>query len=199
MAPAFHCVDGDTIVTETLDAVGVDKDRVARASPPNPTNGPIFVHGAEPRDALCVEILRMTPTRGTGWTNAVLAANVVDPEIARILPGKERATWLIDREKQTARLEDCPKGLEGLILPLQPMIGCFGVAPGGGQAISNAASAGHGGNMDYRGFGPSATVWFPVEVPGALFYLGDCHAIQGDAKLSARESRRPSRSSCVLA
>ena len=90
VAPAFHCVDGDTILTETLDAVGVDKDGVARASPPNPTNGPIFVHGAEPRDALCVEILRMTPTRDTGWTNAVLAANVVDPEIARILPGKER-------------------------------------------------------------------------------------------------------------
>ena len=37
--------------------------------------------------------------------------------------------------------------------------------------------------MDYRGFGSSATVWFPVEVPGALFYLGDCHAIQGDGEI----------------
>jgi amidase len=182
-APSFHCANGDTIITDTLDAVGCDKHGVVRASPPNPTNGPIFVHGAEPGDALCVEILRMTPTRATGWTNAVLAANVVDPEVARTLPPKERTTWLIDREKWTVRLDNAPKGLEGLILPLQPMIGCFGVAPGLGQALSNATSAEHGGNMDYRGFGPGATAWFPVEVSGALFYLGDCHAVQGDGEI----------------
>jgi acetamidase/formamidase len=37
--------------------------------------------------------------------------------------------------------------------------------------------------MDYRGFGPGARVWFPVEVSGALFYLGDCHAVQGDGEI----------------
>jgi acetamidase/formamidase len=63
------------------------------------------------------------------------------------------------------------------------MIGCFGVAPRLGQAFSNATSAENGGNMDYRGFGPGTTVWFPVEVPGALFSLGDCHAVQGDGEI----------------
>src|SRR3712207_7192560 len=48
---------------------------------------------------------------------------------------------------------------------------CFGVAPALGQAFSTATSAEHGGNMDYRGFGPGATVWFPVAVPGALFFV----------------------------
>ena len=33
--------------------------------------------------------------------------------------------------------------------------------------------------MDYRLFGPGTTVWFPVFMPGALFFLGDCHAVQG--------------------
>lgn len=75
-------------------------------------NGPIFVRGAEPGDALSVEILRVTPTRDAGWTNAVLAANVVDPEMARTLPGKERATSVIDRKNSTARPENSPKGLE---------------------------------------------------------------------------------------
>jgi acetamidase/formamidase len=50
--------------------------------------------------------------------------------------------------------------------------------------VSNATSAEHGGNMDYRGFGPGATVWFPVAVPGALFALGDCHAVQGDGEIA---------------
>src|SRR5437899_1731021 len=47
----------------------------------------------------------------------------------------------------------------------------------------SAPSAENGGNMDYRGFGPGATVWFPVAVPGALFFLGDCHATQGDGEI----------------
>ena len=141
----------------------------------------------------------ITPTRATGWTNAVLAANVVDPEVARTLPAKERATWLIDRERWTVRLDNAPQGLEGLILPLQPMIGCFGVAPGLGQALSNATSAEHGGNMDYRGFGPGATAWFPIEVSGALFYLGTATRFKGTAKSSAQELKQPSRSSYASA
>ena len=63
------------------------------------------------------------------------------------------------------------------------MIGCFGVAPARGQAISTATSAENGGNMDYRALPPGPTVWFPVSVPGALFFLGDCHAIQGDGEI----------------
>src|SRR4029077_5619368 len=35
----------------------------------------------------------------------------------------------------------------------------------------------------YRGFAPGAAVWFPVAAPGALFFLGDCHAVQGDGEI----------------
>ena len=101
----------------------------------------------------------------------------------RGLPPRDKANWRIDRQGLTATLEPAVPGLEDLVLPLEPMIGCFGVAPAGGQAISTATSAENGGNMDYRGFGPGVTVWFPVSVPGALFFLGDGHAIQGDGEI----------------
>ena len=159
--PALRCASGDIVVTETLDAAGFDRNGVARAQRPNPVNGPIFVEGAEPGDALRVEILRMTPTRDTGWTFAPLAANVVDPGFVRFLPAPERFTWTIDRDKLTVRLDQAPKDLEGFVLDLAPMIGCFGVAPALGQAFSNATSAENGGNMDYRRFGVGTTVWFP--------------------------------------
>jgi acetamidase/formamidase len=146
-------------------------------------NGPIFVSGSGPGDALKVEILRMTPIRATGWTRASLAGNVVDPEFVRGLPAREKVNWRIDRQGLTATLEPTVPGLEDFVLPLEPMIGCFGVAPSMGQAFSTATSAENGGNMDYRGFGPGATVWFPVAVPGALFFLGDCHATQGDGEI----------------
>ena len=157
LPPALTVASGDTVITETIDAHGFDKDGVQRAPGPNPMNGPIFVTEAEPGDALKVEILRMTPIRATGWTCASLAGNVVDPEFVRGLPSREKVNWRIDRQGLTATLEPAVPGLEGLVLPLEPMIGCFGVAPAMGQAFSTATSAENGGNMDYRGFGPGAT------------------------------------------
>jgi amidase len=183
VAPALSIADGDSVVTQTIDAAGIDKDEVQRWPGPNPMNGPIFVTGAEPGDALQVDIVSMTPIRERGWTRAALAANVVDPERVRDLPQRERADWVIDGKAGTVRLKEPVSGLEHLVLPLEPMIGCFGVAPAMGQALSTATSAENGGNMDYRGFGPGCRAWFPVSVPGALFFLGDCHAIQGDGEI----------------
>jgi acetamidase/formamidase len=70
-----------------------------------------------------------------------------------------------------------------LTLPLEPMVGCFGVAPDQGQAINTGTSGPYGGNMDYRGFAEGVTVYFPVFVPGALFHIGDGHAVQGDGEI----------------
>ncbi|RUT31278.1 acetamidase [Arsenicitalea aurantiaca] len=183
LPPALRIRSGDTVVTETLDAAGFDRESVQRASSPNPTNGPIHVEGAERGDALRVEILAMRPNRDTGWTRQSLAANVVDPETVRQLPRPDKAIWAIDPDAGTVKLKENLPGLENLVLPLAPMIGCFGVAPELGQAFSTATSAANGGNMDYRGFGPGCTVWFPVAAPGALFFLGDCHAVQGDGEI----------------
>src|SRR5688572_21688805 len=118
---------GDTVVTETIDAHGKDSGNVRRANSPNPMNGPIHVAGAEPGDALRVDILKMTPTRETGWTVSALAPNVVDPRFADELPPRKIVTWRIDRKAKKVRLERSIAGLEDMALPLAPMIGCFGV------------------------------------------------------------------------
>jgi amidase len=83
----------------------------------------------------------------------------------------------------TAALITPQPGLEGFALPLNPMLGCLGVAPADGQAISSATSGPYGGNMDYRGCVAGTTFYFPVFVPGALLHLGDGHAIQGDGEI----------------
>ena len=183
LPPALTVASGDTVITETIDADGVDKEGVRRATGPNPMNGPIFVEGAQPGDALRVEIVRMTPASATGWTRASLAANVVDPEVVRKLPPSDKVNWRVDRQALTATLDPPVPGLESFVLPVEPMIGCFGVAPAMGQAIGTMTSAQNGGNMDYRGFAPGVTVWFPVAVEGALFFLGDAHATQGDGEI----------------
>jgi acetamidase/formamidase len=182
--PALRVQPGDTVVMQTLDALGVDQRGAQRGERPNPQSGPIWVEGAAQGDALEVTIVRLTPSRESGWTRYPLAANVVDPDRAIRLPDRETAAWTIDLAAETVRLVDPPPALAALALPLEPMIGCFGVAPAGGQAISTATPGPHGGNMDWRGFGPGTTVWFPVSVPGALLFAGDGHARQGDGEIS---------------
>jgi acetamidase/formamidase len=142
------------------------------------------VEGAEPGDALEVSIIRLTPSREIGWTRFPLATNVVDPDRAARLPDRESVDWAIDVTAGNVRLVDPPPALADLVLPLEPMIGCFGVAPPGGEAITTSTPGAHGGNMDWRGFRPGTTVWFPVSVPGALLFAGDGHARQGDGEIS---------------
>jgi acetamidase/formamidase len=89
----------------------------------------------------------------------------------------------VDVESGTVTLVEPETTLGRLEIPMLPMVGCFGVAPPGGQAISTATSWVHGGNMDYKGHIEGVTVYFPVAVPGALFHLGDGHAVQGDGEI----------------
>ena len=181
--PVLTIGDGDSVITTTLDAWGFDQNGRQLAQRPNPMTGPFFVEGAEPGDALAIEIVRMTPNRDTGWTFSVLAPNVVEAGSVALLPPRERTEWSIDAGSGQVRLADPPDALRGWTCPLAPMIGCFGVAPAMGQAISTATSGPFGGNMDYRRFGPGAVAYFPVSEKGALFYLGDGHACQGDGEI----------------
>ena len=173
---------GTVVITDTLDAAGFDSPG-SIAPGPNPMNGPIYVEGAEPGDALRVDIVAMTPTRtpagpGRRWPAmwsipiAFAGCRLGEGHLAHRPAGADGAAG-------TAAVA----GLEHLVLPLEPMIGCFGVAPHTGQAFWTATSAENGGNMDYRGFGPGTSVWLPVSAPGALFFLGDCHAVQGDGEI----------------
>ncbi len=181
--PVLAVADGDTIITTTIDAHGTDRHGVPVAGRPNPQTGPFYVNGALPGDVLAVDLVRLTPDRPTGFTRDVVAANVVDPAFVPSLPEAELRTWHIDPAAGLARPAEPLPHLPDIALPLAPMIGCFGVAPGLGQAISTATSGPHGGNMDYRGFCVGTTAYFPVSVEGALFFIGDGHAVQGDGEI----------------
>jgi amidase len=65
------------------------------------------------------------------------------------------------------------------------MLGCIATAPPSAQAAPATGDSGRfGGNMDFNEIVEGATVYLPVSVPGALLYLGDGHAAQGDGELN---------------
>ena len=182
--PVLHIDSGDTVITTTVDSGGRDKSDQSVTPRGNPQTGPFYIEGAEPGDTLSVHFDQLKPNRRIGRTATVVAANVLDPEyVASQMPESGEAEWEIDTEKWTATLISPDTQLGKLTIPLEPMVGCFGVAPPRGQAISTATSSTHGGNMDCRGFAEGATVYLPVFVTGGLFHLGDGHAVQGDGEI----------------
>jgi amidase len=184
--PVLRVASGDTIRTSCVDSGGFDRNQEQITEGGNPMTGPFYVQGAEPGDAVSVRLDRISPNRTRGVTGGLVAPHVVEPGFVPelVTATREEVWWTLDLERSTATLEDPPEGLGSLgELQLEPMVGCFGVAPARGQAISTATSAQHGGNMDYRGFREGVTVFLPVAVEGALFHIGDGHALQGDGEI----------------
>lgn len=183
--PALHIRPGDTVQTWTVDSGGRDKHLKQLSPGGNPQTGPFFIESAEPGDVLGVRFDTITPNRPQAHTSAYVSYGVVDPGfIPRMPRGRGRIDWHIDVPRGVATPSG-PEALKGkLEVPLDPMLGCFGVAPDRGQSISCATSGPHGGNMDYNGFRQGVTVYLPVFVAGALFQLGDGHATQGDGEIT---------------
>ena len=182
--PVLHIESGDTVITTTVDNAGHDEHDQAVTERGNPQTGPFYIQDAVPGDRLVVHFDRLTPNRKIGRSATVIAPNVLDPSyVTSQMPTAGTAEWDIDIDRWTATLISPQTQLGEFTIPLAPMVGCFGVAPPRGQAISTATSSTHGGNMDYRGFSEGVTVYLPVFVPGALFYLGDGHAVQGDGEI----------------
>ena len=141
-APVLHIADGDTVVTTTVDAGGRDSANNQVTPGGNPQTGPFYIEGAQPGDSIAVHFDRLWPNRASGFTGTVLAAGVVDPwYVTRFPKERQSGEWEIDLEKGTATLAKPETALGRFTLPLRPMLGCFGVAPWGGQAISTATSA----------------------------------------------------------
>ncbi|WP_371826289.1 acetamidase/formamidase family protein [Alicyclobacillus fastidiosus] len=136
----------------------------------NPATGPIFVRGAEPGDILLVHIEDiqlaeqgvMTTGPGLGVLGDELAANAI--RMVEVRDGK--AVFSTDIE-----------------FPLRPMIGVIGTAPGC-QSVPCGTPGDHGGNMDCTRITTGAALLLPVNVPGALFALGDLHASMGDGEVA---------------
>jgi amidase len=179
----LHIASGDTVITTTVDAWGKDASDTEVTPRGNPQTGPFYVDGAEPGDTLMLVLDRILPNRTIGYSRSVVAPNVVDPSYVRQLPESEVVEWRVDNKTGTATLLKKDTKLGNLTIPLAPMLGCFGIAPSKGQAISTETSAEHGGNMDYPGFVAGVTVYFPVFAPGALVHVGDGHATQGDGEI----------------
>jgi amidase len=198
--PVATLKPGDTLETRTFDAFGnvIRKpgDTMAMVKGDNPLTGPFAIAGAEPGDTLVVKFLELTvdSTRGVGALApgfGALNTTSYTPMLNANLPEK---VWFydIDARANVATFHALDSNFS-VNIPLQPFLGCIGVAPAGGEARSSIVPAEFGGNMDAPEARPGFTLYLPVNAPGALLYLGDGHAAQGDGEVAGTAIEVPLR------
>lgn len=203
--PVLTVEPGDELIAWCVDARGLDAEGEpigverlagpagARRQVSNPVTGPIHVVGAEPGDALVVEIREVTPTRDWAWSRTPADFGFFSTEDLfgpmsfappQWAPEEQcEFRWELDRQRMTGRLALERSALAAVEIPLHPFLGCLGVAPERGETRISMTPGRHGGNMDCPQVAPGTTVYLPVYEPGALLCLGDCHAAQGDGEL----------------
>jgi len=186
IAPALQIFPGDTVSTWTVDAAGVDSRGVRRSLGGNPQTGPFYVEGAFPGDTLVVKLNKVRLNRDSAISSGRIASTALNPayvERTRYQPDFD-SNWVLDREKGIGRLKNPSEHLKNYTVKLQPMVGCLAVAPPAHQAFRTGYPGTFGGNMDYNQIREGTTVYLPVSVPGALLFIGDGHAAQGDGELT---------------
>jgi amidase len=173
-APCAEIAPGETLVVETQWAFGEHDVRAGDTLSAldqtrcDPLTGPLFVVGAEPGDTLAVEVLDIELV-GQGGQG--------------IIPGLGVLPWEDLPVELFSPADGAIEWLRGIRIPLRPNLGCVGVAPVGEEPIPSIWPGDHGGNTDNRYCCAGSTLYFPVNHPGALLTLGDCHQMQGDGEL----------------
>jgi len=184
--PVLRLFPGDSVHTQTVDAGGRDAVGAHRVFGGNPLTGPFYIEGAMPGDTLVVKFTRVKLNRDSAESGDGVVGTALDPYQFRDQPKVEKfdSTWKLDRENGVGSLKNPTERLKNYKVTLQPMIGCIGVAPSASQSFRAGYLGNWGGNMDYNKIGEGTTVFLPVNVPGALLFVGDGHALQGDGELA---------------
>lgn len=184
--PVLTVSPGDTIHTTTVDAGGVDEKGSPRVLGGNPETGPFFIQSAQPGDTLVIHLVRVRLNRDWALSDDSVVDRGLDTDLAvKMKDGGKNIRWHLDAQQGIATPEKPTEHLAHYSIPLKPMMGCVAVAPGLANAPPGTGDSGDwGGNMDFNEITEGATVYLPVRVPGAFFYIGDGHAAQGDGELT---------------
>ncbi|MGB2589901.1 MAG: acetamidase/formamidase family protein [Candidatus Acidiferrum sp.] len=184
--PVLRVSPGDTIHTTTVDAGGTDEHGVKRVLGGNPQTGPFYIEGAEPGDTLVVHLDKLRLNRDYAISDDDLVPRAVDTEWSvKMKDAGKTIKWHLDTARGVATMDKPTDHLKNYSVPLRPMLGCIATAPSPAAAAPGTGdSGGFGGNMDFNDVIEGATVYLPVRTPGAMLYLGDGHAAQGDGELN---------------
>jgi acetamidase/formamidase len=136
----------------------------------DPLCGPVYIEGAEPGDALRVEVLDLE-LGDWGWT-------AIKPNVGLLAEDFDRSYF------RSFELESGDVDIFGERFSLRPMLGVLGVAPEMDGDFLSVTPTKAGGNIDVRYLTKGAVLYLPVYNSGGLLSGSDGHALQGEGEIS---------------
>ncbi|WP_345801088.1 acetamidase/formamidase family protein [Microbacterium sp. AZCO] len=176
---------GEASVLQDAVAIAAELTRDPATDGPHVVTGPIFIDGAEPGDLLQITVERLVPRvpygvisnrHGKGALVGVLPRS--EGSVSVFTPVEERSSGLV------GRLPVRHGGERVVEFPLAPFLGTMGVAVASDERPHSVPPGSHGGNIDINLLVEGTVLYLPVQVPGALAYVGDPHFAQGDGEVA---------------
>jgi len=164
---------------------------------PHVVIGPVALENAQPGDVLKVEMISLLPRVPYGVISNRHGKGALPgefPENAGPQPGASAASPQlynnVSKFVPTQQMNGkwygiLPSGREGRIhIPIAPFMGTMGVAPNVSGKPNSIPPGEYGGNLDIHYLTAGATLYLPVQVPGAMFFIADPHFAQGNGEVS---------------
>ncbi|WP_127794597.1 acetamidase/formamidase family protein [Agromyces sp. LHK192] len=172
-------------VLEDAITIAAERSRDPLADGPHVVTGPIRVAGARPGDLLKITVERLVPRVPYGVISNRHGKGALVGELPR---GEHNVSVFSPVEVRDGGLVGVLPLVEGgdrvIEFPLAPFLGTMGVAVAGDVRPHSVPPGAHGGNVDIKLLVEGAVLYLPVQVDGALAYVGDPHFAQGDGEVA---------------
>lgn len=175
-----HGVAVAHVLTDAIE-IAATVPRDALADGPHVVTGPVFVTGAEVGDLLKITVVDLAPRVPYG----VISNRHGKGALVGVLPRGPGNVSVFTPVSDGSGILPLVDGGERVVrFPLAPFLGTMGVAVAGEERPHSVPPGAHGGNIDINLLVEGAVLYLPVQVPGALAYVGDPHFAQGDGEVA---------------
>jgi len=181
---ASHGVPADAVLEDAIEiAASVDRDLLADG--PHVVVGPVHVRGARPGDLLKITVEKLVPRVPYGVISNRHGKGALVGELPRGEHNVSVFSAVAERDGELVGTLPVVGGGEPIVaFPLAPFLGTMGVAVAHDERPHSVPPGVHGGNIDINLLVEGTTLFLPVQVEGALAYVGDPHFAQGDGEVA---------------
>nr|MDT0662990.1 acetamidase/formamidase family protein [Micromonospora sp. DSM 115978] len=181
-----HGVPPELILDEAVALASSGRPHDPVVDGPHVVTGPIAVAGAQPGDLLALTVLDTTRRVPYGVISNRHGRGALPGEMPlRSGTHSAFATVRADPDGSAFGVLPLAPGSDRTVsFPLAPFLGIMGVAVPGTERPHSVPPGVHGGNLDINLLTAGSTLYLPVQVPGALAYVGDPHYSQGDGEVA---------------
>ncbi|HEY9292021.1 MAG TPA: acetamidase/formamidase family protein [Microlunatus sp.] len=187
---SFGVRESQVLADAVAVAAGADHDGPG----PHVVTGPIAVRGARPGDVLKIETLDLKLRVPYGVVSNREGKGALPGEYPEAFRGVPEFAPYLNQGGNVSVFTEVIKdrgGYQGRLpgdvpvsFDLAPFMGIMGVARDTSALVDSVPPTDAGGNIDINDLGVGSTLYLPVQVPGAMFFTGDPHMVQGDGEVA---------------